>query len=134
MYQPHNFPCAAHLKISSHTAPRKLWSFKCFSTFTFSIMSYQWNYTVWSFLQSGIFHLALEIQHVVVHIRSCVYQEIILFMDGVVFHVKDHSYFIHLLVEGHLGLFQFLVIVSKAIFIPLKYLWFSLWLPFWIIF
>lgn len=83
-------------------------------------MSYQWNYTVWSFLQSGIFHLALEIQHVVVHIRSCVYQEIILFMDGVVFHVKDHSYFIHLLVEGHLGLFQFLVIVSKAIFYSIK--------------
>ena len=34
-----------------------------------------------SFFQSGIFHLALDSQHVTVYIRSCIYQEIIVFMD-----------------------------------------------------
>ena len=90
---------------------------------TIPFCPYEFNYLrsliwveSWSICPSvtGLFHLVHDLK---VHPRYSIWQDFLLFKDWIIFHcmyISYHIFSIHSSVEGHLGCFYLLAIVSHA--------------------
>ena len=87
------------------------WSIFCPYSCAFSRMLQKWNHTMCGLLSltSHILHNAFEICP-----YCCMYLWFVSFYCWVVFHCSDVPQFVHSLVEGHSGCFQFLAVTTKA--------------------
>lgn len=91
-------------------SPWKLLSFYCLYSSAFSKMSCNWNQTVYSVLDWLLLLSAMHLRFIHVFCDLIAH----FFFLWIIFHCMDVPNFIHSLVEGHFGCFQFLVKVNKA--------------------